>query len=174
MRDRVYSFLGLANNNVMKGNFVVKYSQSTVGLFFDTLAYYRLLKPLEFTRQLHELLELKTEVLSSPRGRLSQRILDLIPVHHRHLSLSAEVRLKEIVIYQPILPVTYASGYPIQGSLKSFRIKSLTNDEPENIHAFPLIPSNGFIGLTYTDIQYSDLLYQIAHSSCGFVIRKSG
>jgi hypothetical protein len=174
VRDRVYGFLGLANDNVTKGNFVVKYSQSTVGLFFDTLAYCRLLKPLEFARQLHELLELKTEVLSGPRGRLSQRIFDLIPVHHRHLSFGAEVRLEEIVIYQPILPVTYASGYPTQGSLKSFRIKSLTDDEPENMHAFPLLPSNGFTGLTYADIRYSDLLYRIAHSSCGFVIRESG
>lgn len=174
VRDRVYGFLGLANDIVTKGNFVVKYSQSTVGLFFDTLAYCRLLKPLEFARQLHELLELKTEVLSGPRGRLSQRILDLIPVHYRHLSFGAEVRLEEINIYQPILPVTYASGYPTQGSLKSFHIKSLTGDEPENMHAFPLVPVKGFTGLTYTDIRYSDLLYQIAHSSCGFVIRKSG
>jgi hypothetical protein len=173
VRDRVYGFLGLANDSVTKGNFVVKYSQSTVGLFFDTLAYCRLLKPLEFARRLHELLELKVEVLSGPRGRLSQHILDLIPAYHRHLSFGAEVRLEEIVIYQPILPVTYASGYPTQGSLKRFHIK-LSDDVPENMHAFPLMPTKGFTGLTYADIRYSDLLYQIAHSSCRFVIRKSG
>jgi hypothetical protein len=41
VKDRVYGVLGLANDNVTKGDFVVKYSQNTVGLFFDTLAHCR-------------------------------------------------------------------------------------------------------------------------------------
>jgi hypothetical protein len=170
VRDRVYGFLGLANDNVMKGNFVVKYSQNTVGLFFDTLAYCRPQRPLEFAKQLHEMLELKTEVLSGPLGSLSQRVLDSIPAHHRHLSFSAEVRLEETLIYHPILPVT---SYPTQGSLKSFRIRSLYKIPPVDMHAFPSMPILGFTGLTYADIRYSDLLYRIAHSSCGLIIRKS-
>lgn len=89
VRDRVYGFLGLANDNVTKGDFVVKYSQNTIGLFFDTLAYCRPQKPLEFARQLHEMLELKTEILSGLPGSLSQRVLDSIPAHHSHLSFSA-------------------------------------------------------------------------------------